>query len=260
MSSQWDTMADVKKTGLKFQSPEEDDNYWETQVIAEEIRLKENARQQCIESKDDTLPPSVNLTQDEDGWGGAWKYDFLQEAKYFWGTLPSGEGKLPNKKGRNVSLSTISCYNVASRSAGLEMSEAVELETQLLDGREIISPKKLFAEMVVHWFEGHKNLRGIYVNDWRNFGFWGSRKFEEIKKSKGFLELERIFHEMEEEIKTEGKSMFISKGSPIKVNQDVHWPIINKLFEGYKGELPKKFSFNPHACEFTPNQTFTSCV
>lgn len=260
MSSQWDTMVEMKNNELKFQDPEEEDNYWEMQTIEERIRLKENARQQCIESKDDTLPLGVDLTQDEDGWGGEWKYDFLQEANSFWGSLPSGEDKLPNNKGRNVSLSPTSCYNVAFQQTGLEMSEAVELETQLLDGSEIISPKKLFAEMVVHWFEGHKNLRGISVEDWRNFGFWGSSKFEEIKKSKAFLEVESVFQEMEDEIKNEGESKFISNGTPIKVNQFVHWPIINKLFEGYKAELPKKFSFNPHACEFIPNQTFTICV
>ncbi len=257
MSSQWDTMGEMKDNRLKFQDPEEDDNYWEIQATEEQIRLKENARQQCIESKDDTLPLGVNLTQDEDGWGGEWKYDFLQEANSFWDSLPSDEEKAPNKKGDNVSVAATSAYIVADQPAG---QEEVEFYTQLKDGCDIVSPKKLFAEMVVHWFEGHKNLSGISVEDWRNFGFWGSSKFMEMKGSPVFGEVIGIFVEMQEEIEENGKSRFVSKGTPIKVNQFVHWPIINKLFEGYKAELPKKFSLNPRACEFIPNRTFTICV
>ena len=184
-------------------------------------------------------------------------FDFLQEANSFWGSLPSDEVKTPNNKGKNVVVSSTSHYNVSSVSPGcLVHFEDVEIETQLLDGQDIVSPKKLFSEMVVHWFEGNKNLGGISVEDWRNFGFWGSSKFEEMRTSKVFLEVDRIFQEMEEEIRDEGKSKFVSKGSPIKVNQHVHWPIIKRLYEGYKAELPKKISFNPQAPEFFPGQPF----
>lgn len=235
----------------KFEDLEKENNKWEILATEEKIRLKEYARQQCLELVDDTLPPGVNLIQDEDGWGGTWIYDFLQEANSFWGSLPSDEDKAPNKKGNNVSVAATSTYVVSGQ--GPEQ-KSVEFSTQLKDGCDIVSAKKLFAEMVVHWFEGHKNLGGISVGDWRNFGFWGSSKFMEMKNSPVFGEVVDVFVEMQDEIKENGKSKFVSKGSPIKVDAHVHWPIINKLYEGYKAELPKKFSFNPHACEFVPGQ------
>jgi hypothetical protein len=250
-------LARLKKK-KKFEDLGKENHKWETMAIEEKIRLKKDARQQCLELVDDTLPPGVNLTQDEDGWGGAWMYDFLQEANSFWTSLPSDEVKTPNKKGKNVSVSSTSHYNVAAQRPGLSMYEDFEIVTQLLDGRDIVSPKKLFSEMVVHWFEGNKGLRGISVGEWRDFGFWGSSKYEEIKKSTVFHGLERIFQEMEKEINTVGKSKFVSKGTPIKVNQHAHWPIINRLYEGYKAELPKKISFNPQAPEFFPGKTFTA--
>lgn len=227
------------------------DEAWELIAKEEEIRLKEDARQQCLELVDNTLPTSVNLTQDEDGWGGAWKYDFLQVANSFWDSL-----KFDKVKASRVSVSPTSTYNVAASVSypGFTLLEEVKFATQLMDGHDIISPKKIFSEMLVHWFEGHKDFRGISVNDWRNFGFWGSSKFEDIKDSPVFSELQNIFLDMQEEIKLNGKSKFISKGTPIKVNAHVHWPIINKLFEGYKAELQKKYSFNPHACEFVPGE------
>ena len=239
------------KEKKKFEDMEKENNKWETLAMEEKMRLKEDARQQCLELVDDTLPHGVNLTQDEDGWGGAWIHDFLQEANSLWDSLPSDEDKAPNKKGNNVSVAATSTYTVADQPPG---QENVEFSTELKDGRDIVSPKKLFAEMVVHWFEGHKNLGGISVEDWRNFGFWGSSKFMEMKDSPVFGEVIGVFVEMQEEIKENGKSKFVSKGTPIKVDKHVHWPIINKLYEGYKAELPKKFSFNPHACEFIPGQ------
>ena len=244
------------KEKKKFEDLEKENHEWEIMATEEKIRLKKEARQQCLELVDDTLPPGVNLTQDEDGWGGAWMYDFLQETKSFWDSLPSEGDNSPNKKGNNVSISPISSYNIATGQTGIHLVKDVEIDTQLLDGRDIVSPKKLFSEMVVHWFEGNKGLRGISVGEWRDFGFWGSSKYEEIKKSTVFHELERIFQEMEEEIRDEGKSKFVSKGTPIKVNQHVHWPIIKRLYEGYKAELPKKISFNPQAHEFFPGKTF----
>ena len=240
------------KEKKKFEDLKKENNKWEILATEEKTRLKKDARQQCLELVDDTLPPGVNLTQDEDGWGGAWMYGFLQEANSFWGSLPSDEDKAPNKKGDNVSVAATSAYIVADQPPG---QEKVEFSTQLKDGCDIVSPKKLFAEMVVHWFEGHKNLGGISGEDWRNFGFWGSTKFMEMKESPVFGEVIDVFVEMQEEIKENGKSTFFSKGTPIKVSADVHWPIINKLYEGYKAELPKKFSFNPEACEFVSGQT-----
>lgn len=239
------------KEKKKFEDQEKENKEWDIRAKEEEMRLKKDARQQCLELVDDTLPPDVNLTQDEDGWGGAWMYDFLQEANSFWGSLQSDEDKAPNKKGNNVSVAATSTYTVSVTVPG---KDVVEFSTQLKDGRDIVSPKKLFADMVVHWFEGHKNLGGISVEDWRNFGFWGSSKFMEMKDSPIFGEVVDVFVEMQEEIKENGKSKFVSNGSPIKVDAHVHWPIINKLYEGYKAELPKKFSFNPQACEFVPGQ------
>ena len=239
------------KEKKKFEDLEKENNKWEILATEEKIRLKKDARQQCLELVDDTLPPGVNLTQDEDGWGGAWIYDFLQEANSFWGSLPFDEDKAPNKKGNNVSVAATSAYIVADQPSG---QGGIKFSTELKDGRDIVSPKKLFADMVVHWFEGHKNLGGISVKDWRNFGFWGSSKFMEMKGSPIFGEVIDVFVEMQEEIKENGKSKFVSNGTPIKVDAHVHWPIINKLYEGYKAELPKKFSFNPQACEFVPGQ------
>ena len=240
--------------GKKKEDQRKEDNNWELLAKEEQLRLKEDARKQCLELVDDTLPTGVNLTQDEDGWGGAWMYDFLQDANSFWESLPSEGANFPNNKGKNVSLSSTSRYNIATGQTGIHSAEGVEFKTELMDGHDTISPKKLFSEMVVHWFEGHKNLGGISVGEWRDFGFWGSSKFEEMKKSPVFGEIINIFVEMHEEIKENGKSNFISNGTPINVTVDVHWPIINKLYEGYKAELPKKFSFNPRACDFVPGQ------
>lgn len=239
------------KEKKKLEDLEKENNEWEILATEEKMRMKEYARQQCLELVDDTLPPGVNLTQDEDGWGGAWMYDFLQEANSFWGSLPSDEGKVPNKKGVNVSVAATSAYIFADQQPG---QEEVEFSTQLKDGCDIVSPKKLFSEMIVHWFEGHKGLGGISVEDWRNFGFWGSSQFMKMKDSPVFGEVINVFVEMQDEIKENGKSKFFSKGTPIKVDEHVHWPIINKLYEGYKAELPKKFSFNPTAREFVPGQ------
>ena len=69
------------KEKKKFEDLEKENNKWEILATEEKIRLKKDARQQCLELVDDTLPPGVNLTQDEDGWGGAWIYD-LQEADF----------------------------------------------------------------------------------------------------------------------------------------------------------------------------------
>ena len=101
----------------------------------EKIRLKKDARQQCLELVDDTLPPGVNLIQDEDGWGGAWIYDFLQEACPFWSSLPSDEDKAPNKKGNNVSVAATSAYIVADQSPE---QEEVKTSTELKDGQDVV--------------------------------------------------------------------------------------------------------------------------
>ena len=239
------------KEKKKFEDLEKENNKWEILATEEKNRLKKDARQQCLELVDDTLPPGVNLTQDEDGWGGAWTYDFLQEANSFWGSLPSDVDKAPNKKGNNVSVAATSAYILADQPSG---QGAIEFSTELKDGQDIVSPKKLFSDMVVHWYEGNKGLGGISVEDWRNFGFWGSTKFMEMKESPAFGEVIQYFVDMQAEIEENGKSKFISKGTPIKVDAHVHWPIINKLYEGYKAELPKKFSFNAQACEFVPGQ------
>jgi hypothetical protein len=236
---------------------DEENAEWNRRANDENARLKEDARRQCLELVDDTLPRGVNLTQDEDGYGGAWKYDFLQEANSFWDTLSTDEETSPNKKGNNVSTSPTSFYNIAAQRPGLHLFEDVQFDTELVDGCDIVSAKKLFAEMVVHWFEGHKNLGGLSSVEWRDYGFWGSSKFAEMKESPVFAEVRDIFEEMKEEVQAHGQSKFVSNGTPIKVYQSVQWPIVNRLFEGYKAELPKKFSFNAQAPAFVPGKTFT---
>ena len=245
MSGRWEIVAEVKK--------EKD---WDILAKEEELRLKEDARNQCLKLVDDTLPPGVNLIQDEDGWGGEWRYDFLQEAISFWDSLPSEGDKSPNKKGNNVSTSPTSSYNIATGQTGIQLLKGVEFDTQLEDGCDIVSSKKLFAEMVVHWFEGHKKLRGISAGEWMDYGFWGSSKFAEMKDSPVFSEVSSIFEAMEDDINSEGESQFIRGGAPIKVRKEIHWPIINRLFQGYKEEIPNKFSFNPHAVAFVPVKRF----
>ena len=252
-----DAQRELERLKEEKKKKQEDDE-WERRAWDENARLKKDARQQCLELIDDTLPAGVNLVQDEDGYGGAWKYDFLQEANEYWDTLSTDEVTSPNNKGNNVSTSPTSTYNIAAQRPGLHLFEDVEFDTELSDGCDIISPKKLFAEMVVHWFEGHKNLGGLSSGEWRDYGFWGSSKFAEMKESPVFAKVKDIFEEMEEDILSRGKSQFFSKGTPIKVDMDIHWPIINKLFEGYKAELPKKFSFNPQATAFVPGNTFTA--
>jgi len=237
---------------------DEENAEWDRRANDEKTRLKEDARQQCLELVDGTLPPGVNLTQDEDGWGGCWKIDFLQEANEYWNTLPTDEEKSPNTKGNNVSTSPTSCYNIAAQRPGLHLFEDVEFDTELVDGCDIVSAKKLFSEMVVHWFEGHKKLNGLSSEEWKDFGFWGSSKFSEMKESPLFEGLFDVFEEMKEEVEAHGQSVFISGGTPIKVYQGVQWPIVNRLFEGYKEELPKKFSFNAQAPAFVPGNTFTA--
>ena len=254
-------LADAQKEleRLKEKKKMDEDNAeWESRANDEKARLKEDARQQCLELVDDTLPAGVNLNQDEDGWGGAWKHDFLQEANEYWDTLPTDEESSPNTKGNNVSTSPTSCYNIAAQRPGIQLFENVRFDTELFDGCDIVSAKKLFAEMVVHWFEGHKNLNGLSLGEWRDFGFWGSSKFSEMKDSPLFEGLQDIFEEMKEDVEARGQSVFISGGTPIKVYQGVQWPIVNRLFEGYKEELPKKFSFNAHAHAFVPGNTFTA--
>ena len=242
----------------KKKSMVEENAKWDRIAMDEEARLKEDARQQCLELIDETLPEGVNLTQDEDGWGGAWRFDFLHEANEYWDTLQTDEEKRPNKKGNNVSTSPTSSYNIAAQRPGLQLFEDVQFDTELVDGCDIVSAKKLFAEMVVHWFEGHKEYRGISSEEWRDFGFWGSSKFKEMKESPVFSDVLGVFEEMKEDILSNGKSKFVSNGTPIKVYKDSQWPIIVRLFEGYKEELPKKFSFNAHAHAFVPGNTFTS--
>ena len=237
---------------------EEDDLEWDRIAMDEEARLKEDSRQQCLELIDDTLPSGVNLAQDEDGWGGAWKHDFLYEANSFWKTLPEAKETSPNNTGKNVSTSPTSFYNISAQRPGVRLFKNVPFDTELADGCDIISAKKLFAEMVVHWFEGHKKLNGLSSEEWRDFGFWGSSKFSEMKESPVFTELRDVFEEMKEEVEAHGQAKFISGGTPIKVYKDVQWPIVNRLFEGYKEEMPKKFSFNVQAHDFVPGNTFTA--
>ena len=71
-------------------------------------------------------------------------------------------------------------------------------------------------------------------------------------------EMDKCFNATADEINNvywhEHTAEIMGNGTPIKVDAHVHWPIINKLYEGYKAELPKKFSFNPQACEFVPGQ------
>jgi hypothetical protein len=238
---------------------EKENAEWERLAWDENARLKEDARQQCLELVDDTLPPGVNLTQDEDGWGGAWKHDFLQEANEYWDSLSVDGETSPNNKGNNVSTSPTSFYNIAASNVpGLYLFADLEFDTELVDGCDIVSAKKLFGEMVVHWFEGHKKLGGLSPEEWRDYGFWGSSKFAEMKESPFFEEVRDIFEEMKKEVQAHGVSKFFSKGAPIKVYQAVQWPVVNRLFEGYKLELPKKFSFNAHAPAFVPGNTFTA--
>ena len=69
---------------------------------------------------------------------------------------------------------------------------------------------------------------------------------------------DKVSEEMKEEVEAHGQAKFISGGTPIKVYKEVQWPIVNRLFEGYKEEMPKKFSFNVQAHDFVPGNTFTA--